>query len=118
MDMIKHPYVLDFLEIPEAHRLHESELEAALLEKLQPFLLELGKGFAFVARQQRISTESQHLMGRNERHPDKPQDGNRQLCDQCASLSNFLSRKVLIVESRDNDNGMRNEGTPVKERLI
>ena len=61
IDMIKHPYVLDFLEIPEANRLHESELEAALLEKLQPFLLELGKGFAFVARQQRISTESQHF---------------------------------------------------------
>lgn len=61
IDMIKHPYVLDFLEIPEAHRLHESELEAALLEKLQPFLLELGKGFAFVARQQRISAESQHF---------------------------------------------------------
>ncbi|MFA6181512.1 YhcG family protein [Acidithiobacillus sp.] len=61
IDMIKHPYVLDFLEIPEAHQLHESDLEAALLEKLQPFLLELGKGFAFVARQQRISTESQHF---------------------------------------------------------
>lgn len=61
IDMIKHPFVLDFLEIPEAHRLHESDLEAALLEKLQPFLLELGKGFAFVARQQRISTESQHF---------------------------------------------------------
>ncbi|HQU07322.1 MAG TPA: PDDEXK nuclease domain-containing protein [Ferrovaceae bacterium] len=61
MDIIKHPYVLDFLEIPEAYRLHESELEAALLEKLQPFLLELGKGFAFVARQQRISAESQHF---------------------------------------------------------
>lgn len=61
MDVIKHPYVLDFLEIAEAHRLHESELEAALIEKLQPFLLELGKGFAFVARQQRISTESQHF---------------------------------------------------------
>lgn len=61
MDVIKHPYVLDFLEIEESHRLHESELEAALIEKLQPFLLELGKGFAFVARQQRISTESQHF---------------------------------------------------------
>ena len=61
IDMIKHPYVLDFLELPEANRWHENELEAALLEKLQPFLLELGKGFAFVARQQRISTESQHF---------------------------------------------------------
>lgn len=61
MDAIKHPYVLDFLDLPEAARLHESDLEAALIEKLQPFLLELGKGFAFVARQQRISTETQHF---------------------------------------------------------
>lgn len=61
IDVIKHPYVLDFLDLPEAHRLHESALEAAIIEKLQPFLLEMGKGFAFVARQQRISTESQHF---------------------------------------------------------
>lgn len=61
IDAIKHPYVLDFLDLPEAHRLHESALEAAIIEKLQPFLLEMGKGFAFVARQQRISTESQHF---------------------------------------------------------
>jgi predicted nuclease of restriction endonuclease-like (RecB) superfamily len=61
LDAIKHPYVLDFLDLPEATRLHESDLEAAIIEKLQPFLLELGKGFAFVARQQRISTESQHF---------------------------------------------------------
>lgn len=61
MDVIKHPYVLDFLDLPDAPRLHESELEAAIIEKLQPFLLELGKGFAFVARQHRVSTESQHF---------------------------------------------------------
>ena len=61
MDVMKHPYVLDFLELPEFTQLHESGLEAAILEKLQPFLLELGKGFAFVARQHRISTESQHF---------------------------------------------------------
>jgi predicted nuclease of restriction endonuclease-like (RecB) superfamily len=61
LDVIKHPYVLDFLNLPEAERLHESDLEAAILEKLQPFLLELGKGFAFVARQQRITTEHQHF---------------------------------------------------------
>jgi predicted nuclease of restriction endonuclease-like (RecB) superfamily len=61
MDVIKHPYVLDFLDLPEAAQLHESELEAAIIEKLQPFLLELGKGFAFVARQHRVSTESQHF---------------------------------------------------------
>ncbi|MCB0535722.1 MAG: DUF1016 domain-containing protein, partial [Saprospiraceae bacterium] len=61
MDVIKHPYVLDFLDLPEASQLHESDLEAAIIEKLQPFLLELGKGFAFVARQHRVTTESQHF---------------------------------------------------------
>ncbi len=61
MDAMKHPYVLDFLGLPESNRLHESQLEAAIIEKLQPFLLELGKGFAFVARQHRIATESQHF---------------------------------------------------------
>ena len=60
LDVIKHPYVLDFLDLPESPSLHESDLEAALIDKLQPFLLELGKGFAFVARQQRIGTEYQH----------------------------------------------------------
>jgi predicted nuclease of restriction endonuclease-like (RecB) superfamily len=60
-DVIKHPYVLDFLELPDVPRWHESDLEAALIAQLQPFLLELGKGFAFVARQQRIETESSHF---------------------------------------------------------
>lgn len=61
MDALKHPYVLDFLDIAEATRLRESGLEAAIIDKLQPFLLELGKGFAFVARQHRVATESQHF---------------------------------------------------------
>ena len=61
MDVIKHPYVLDFLDLPDAPRWHESDLEAALIAQLQPFLLELGKGFAFVARQQRVETESSHF---------------------------------------------------------
>jgi predicted nuclease of restriction endonuclease-like (RecB) superfamily len=61
MDAIKHPYVLDFLDLPEATRQHESHLEAAIIDKLQPFLLELGKGFAFVARQHRVATELQHF---------------------------------------------------------
>jgi predicted nuclease of restriction endonuclease-like (RecB) superfamily len=61
MDVIKHPYVLDFLDLPESPRLHETDLETALIAQLQPFLLELGKGFAFVARQQRIATETQHF---------------------------------------------------------
>lgn len=50
--------MLEFLGLPGAGKLLESSLEQGLMDKLQSFLLELGKGFAFVARQQRISTES------------------------------------------------------------
>jgi predicted nuclease of restriction endonuclease-like (RecB) superfamily len=57
-DFIKDPYVLEFLGIPDSHKFRESELEEAILGKLQAFMLELGKGFAFVARQQRIRTET------------------------------------------------------------
>lgn len=58
-DFVRDPVVLEFLGVPGAGRLLESDLEQALMSKLQQFLLELGKGFAFVARQQRISTETQ-----------------------------------------------------------
>ncbi len=61
IDVIKQPYVLDFLGLPDQAQLHESDLETAIIENLQPFLLELGKGFAFVGRQYRITTESQHF---------------------------------------------------------
>ena len=54
-DYLRDLYVLDFLNLPIASVL-ESELEQALIDNLQGFLLELGKGFAFVERQQRIST--------------------------------------------------------------
>lgn len=60
-DQIKDPYVLEFLGLKEHPALKESELEHALIEKLQNFLLELGRGFSFVARQMRISTETQHF---------------------------------------------------------
>jgi predicted nuclease of restriction endonuclease-like (RecB) superfamily len=56
---IHDPVMLEFLGLPETGKLLESNLEAALMDKLQSFLLELGRGFSFVARQQRISTESQ-----------------------------------------------------------
>lgn len=55
---VRDPVMLEFLGLPNAGKLLESSLEQALMDKLQAFLLELGKGFAFVARQQRISTES------------------------------------------------------------
>lgn len=58
-EFVRDPVMLEFLGFPETGKLLESQLEQALMDKLQGFLLELGKGFAFVARQQRISTESQ-----------------------------------------------------------
>jgi hypothetical protein len=56
---MRDPVMLEFLGLPGTGKLLESGLEQALMDKLQAFLLELGKSFAFVARQQRISTESQ-----------------------------------------------------------
>jgi predicted nuclease of restriction endonuclease-like (RecB) superfamily len=58
-DFVRDPVMLEFLGLPDTGRLLEGDLEAALMDKLQQFLLELGKGFAFVARQQRVSTETQ-----------------------------------------------------------
>ncbi|MBK6904006.1 MAG: DUF1016 family protein [Saprospirales bacterium] len=56
--IIKEPYVLEFLPFKTSGGHLEKDLESALLERLQEFLLELGKGFAFVARQKRLSTVS------------------------------------------------------------
>jgi len=60
-EFIKDPYVLEFLDLPENMEGKESVLETALINNLQKFLLELGKGFSFVARQFRISTETDHF---------------------------------------------------------
>ncbi len=60
VDAIKEPVILEFLDIPEAHQLVESKLEEALISNLQHFLLELGKGFAFVARQKRLNLDGKN----------------------------------------------------------
>jgi predicted nuclease of restriction endonuclease-like (RecB) superfamily len=60
-DAIKDPIVLEFLNLPESHRLVESKLEEALISNLQHFLLEMGKGFAFVGRQQRLTLDGDHF---------------------------------------------------------
>ena len=60
-DFIKDPYVFEFLNIPESINALEHEIESALIQNLQQFLLELGKGFSFVDRQFRISTETSHF---------------------------------------------------------
>ncbi|PKL80958.1 MAG: hypothetical protein CVV25_01895 [Ignavibacteriae bacterium HGW-Ignavibacteriae-4] len=60
-DAIKDPYILEFLGLPEHSNYSESELEQELINKLENFLLELGNGFTFVARQKRISFEEKHF---------------------------------------------------------
>lgn len=60
-DAIKDPYVLEFLNLPESHRLVESRVEEALISRLQDFLLELGSGFAFIGRQVRLTLEGDHF---------------------------------------------------------
>ena len=61
IDIFKDPVVIEFLGLPESPRLVESELEQALIDNLQKFLLELGNGFAFVDRQQRLTLEGDHF---------------------------------------------------------
>lgn len=60
-DIVKDPYVLEFLGLKQYDKLYENKLETALLEHLQEFLLELGKGFSFVARQKRLSMDGEHF---------------------------------------------------------
>ncbi len=59
-DAIKDPYVLEFLGLPERTLYSESTLEQTLIDHLQEFILELGKGFTFVARQKRITIDNEH----------------------------------------------------------
>lgn len=60
-DVFKDPVVMEFLGLPESPRLVESDLEQALIDNLQTFLLELGRGFAFVARQERLTLDGDHF---------------------------------------------------------
>ncbi|MBR4713474.1 MAG: DUF1016 family protein [Paludibacteraceae bacterium] len=59
-DLIKDPYVFEFLGIPEAKPIMESDLERMLVKGLEDFLLELGRGFMFVGRQQRVTINNTH----------------------------------------------------------
>ncbi|MDR0290512.1 MAG: PDDEXK nuclease domain-containing protein [Treponema sp.] len=60
-NLIKDPYVLEFLDLPENPAPKETSLESAIISHLQDFLLEMGRGFSFVGRQFRISTETSHF---------------------------------------------------------
>lgn len=61
IDAIKDPYILEFIGLPEHSTYSESELEQEIINKLEQFLLELGNGFTFVARQKRISFDEKHF---------------------------------------------------------
>ena len=60
-DTVKDPYILEFLGLPEDKKYSETELEQKLIDKLENFLLELGKGFAFIGRQVRFTFEEEHF---------------------------------------------------------
>jgi predicted nuclease of restriction endonuclease-like (RecB) superfamily len=60
-DLIKDPFVLDFLNIPEQYQYLESELEERIISNLQQFIMEMGKGFAFIGRQYRMSIGGKHF---------------------------------------------------------
>ena len=60
-DIIKDPYILEFLGLPELNQYSENELEEEIINKLEHFLLELGNGFTFVARQKRITFDDKHF---------------------------------------------------------
>jgi predicted nuclease of restriction endonuclease-like (RecB) superfamily len=60
-DLVKDPYVLEFTGLRQDEHFRETDLEGALIAKLQQFLLELGKGFAFMGRQQRLTLDGRHF---------------------------------------------------------
>jgi predicted nuclease of restriction endonuclease-like (RecB) superfamily len=60
-DVVKNPYVLEFLDLDEKSGYSEHELETAIIDKLEHFLLELGKGFLFEARQKRFTFDNDHF---------------------------------------------------------
>ncbi len=60
-DTLKDPYILEFIGLPEDEKYSESELEQKIIDKLEHFLLELGKGFTFVGRQVRFTFEEEHF---------------------------------------------------------
>ncbi len=60
-DVLKDPTVLEFLDLDDRTAWHERDLEQAIIDRLETFLLELGKGFCFVARQKRINIDGDHF---------------------------------------------------------
>jgi len=59
-DFIKNPHIFEFMNFPENYQYTETDIEKAIINNLQQFLLELGKGFAFIGRQERITLNNRH----------------------------------------------------------
>lgn len=64
LDVMKEPYILEFLGLEDRHKYHEKELEQAIIDNLQHFLLELGRGFTFLARQKRLTIGGDNFLYR------------------------------------------------------
>jgi len=97
-DFIRDPYVLEFLGAPAVPALYEKDLEQGLLDQLQTFLLELGKGFAFVARQKHLRVfDEQH---RNE--GDNPTLGLILCSERNAAVAKYslLADKAQLFASK------------------
>lgn len=60
-DVLKEPFVLEFLDLPEHPALRERDIEQAIIDRLEAFMLELGKGFCFVGRQKRLTVDGDHF---------------------------------------------------------
>jgi predicted nuclease of restriction endonuclease-like (RecB) superfamily len=60
-DVLKEPFVLEFLDLPEHPSLRERDIEQAIIDRLEAFMLELGKGFCFVGRQKRLTVDGDHF---------------------------------------------------------
>ncbi len=60
-DLMKDPFILEFLNIPQQNQFLESELEEKIISNLQQFIMEMGKGFAFIGRQYRMSVGGKHF---------------------------------------------------------
>ena len=61
-DLLREPYALEFLNLPDALSFRESDLKEAIVSQLQKFLMEMGRGFCFEARQKRLTFDNEHLL--------------------------------------------------------
>lgn len=113
-DFIKDPYVLEFLQLPESARLRERALEQAIIDELQKFLLELGKGFSFVARQMRIKRAISSLPPTSSgccrpKHSAPPPHGQHALT-RASRDADCAGRRRLAAGLRGRVEGLRASG--------